>query len=154
MIPIICITGETNSGKTLFIERIIPELKRRGFRVGTIKHASCHQIEIERKGKDSWRHARAGSDITVISSLDKLVMIRNVENEFTLKKIAEYLFDSSGRHCSEIDIILAEGYKDDDYPKIEINMKGIKFSSISHDYIRKDDITKIVDLIEKEFLAF
>ena len=57
-IPVICIIGESGSGKTTLIEKIIPELKRRGYRIATVKHHSHAGFEIDHPGKDSYRHAR------------------------------------------------------------------------------------------------
>ena len=61
MPPIISIVGNSNSGKTTLIEKLIPELKKRGYRVGVIKHAH-HGFNIDKKGKDSWRHKVEGAD--------------------------------------------------------------------------------------------
>lgn len=67
MLPIVCIVGKSNVGKTTLLEGLITELKRRGHRVATVKH-DVHGFEIDQPGKDSWRHAQAGSDAVVISS--------------------------------------------------------------------------------------
>jgi molybdopterin-guanine dinucleotide biosynthesis protein MobB len=56
MPPIVCIVGESKSGKTALIEKLIPELKSRGYRVATAKHAA-HGLAFDKPGKDSWRHA-------------------------------------------------------------------------------------------------
>ena len=69
-IPIISIVGKSNSGKTTLIEKIIPELKKRGCKVGTIKH-DVHGFEIDYEGKDTYRHFQAGPDTVVIASSKK-----------------------------------------------------------------------------------
>jgi molybdopterin-guanine dinucleotide biosynthesis protein B len=111
-VPIICVVGRSEVGKTTLLEKLIPELKRRGYRVGTVKHHAHAGFEIDQPGKDTWRHARAGSDHVVISAPDKVASIRRVEREPTLDEIAATIED--------VDIILTEGYKHTDKPKIEV----------------------------------
>ncbi len=111
MIPIVSVVGKSNVGKTTMLEKLLPELKRRGYRVATIKH-DVHGFSIDQPGKDSWKHAQAGADIVVISSPQKMAVIEKVEQERSLDEIAERLKD--------IDIIITEGYKRQDKPKIEV----------------------------------
>lgn len=115
MIPIISVVGKSGVGKTTFLEKLIVELKRRGHRVATIKH-DVHGFEIDRPGKDSWRLAQAGSDSVVIASPRKLALIKRLEGEMSLSQIARLLTD--------IDIILTEGYKRGDAPKIEVSRRA------------------------------
>lgn len=111
-IPIICIVGRSNVGKTTLLEKLIPALRRRGYRVATIKHHSHPDFEIDQPGKDTWRHAQAGSDHVIIAAPDKVASIRRVEQEPTLDELAATIRD--------VDIILTEGYKRSDKPKIEV----------------------------------
>jgi len=110
--PVVCIVGKSDSGKTTFIEKLVPELKRRGYKVATIKH-DVHGFDIDIPGKDSWRHSRAGADVTVISSSKKIAVIKKLVGELTLDEIAEC-------YLSDVDIIIAEGFKRQDKPKIEV----------------------------------
>jgi molybdopterin-guanine dinucleotide biosynthesis protein B len=112
MIPIISIVGKSNSGKTTLIEKLVPVLKQRGLKVGTIKH-DVHGFELDKEGKDTWRHAQAGVDTVVISSPQKAACIKKVDIELTLDElVCQFLTD--------MDIVLTEGYKRQDKPKIEI----------------------------------
>jgi molybdopterin-guanine dinucleotide biosynthesis protein B len=111
-IPIICIVGRSNVGKTTLLEKLIPALKRRGYRVATIKHHSHPGFEIDQPGKDTWRHAQAGSEHVIIAAPDKVASIRRVEQEPTLDELAATI--------REVDIILTEGYKRSNKPKIEV----------------------------------
>ena len=113
-IPVISVVGKSNVGKTTLIEKLLPELKRRGYRVATIKH-DAHRFELDTPGKDTWRHAQAGSDCVVFSSADKLAMIQKVEGELTLDTIIARL--------PPVDIVLTEGYKRQDKPKIEVSRR-------------------------------
>ena len=104
--------GKSDSGKTTLIEGLIPELKRLGLRVGTVKH-DVHGFDVDVPGKDSWRHGRAGADAYVVSSPEKLAYIGKVEDELALQEIARRFF-------AGFDIVVAEGYKDSSPHKVEI----------------------------------
>ncbi len=112
MVPIISVVGKSHSGKTTLIEKLIPELKRRGYKIATIKH-DVHDFDIDHPGKDSWRHARAGADTVVISSPHKVAVIKKVDRELSLD-------DISGKFAGDADLIITEGYKREDKPKIEV----------------------------------
>jgi molybdopterin-guanine dinucleotide biosynthesis protein B len=108
---IVSIVGKSGSGKTTLLEKLIPELRRMGLRVGTIKH-DVHGFEIDHPGKDSWRHKQAGSVITIISSPQRIGMVMDVDHDHTLDELALFF--------SGVDLILSEGYKRENKPKIEI----------------------------------
>lgn len=110
MLPIISIVGTSKSGKTTLIEKLIPELKKRGYRIGTIKH-TAHDFDMDKKGKDSWRHKAAGADTVIVASRGKIVMVKD-ENISGLKSIEKY-FDN-------VDLVITEGFKKENRPKIEI----------------------------------
>jgi molybdopterin-guanine dinucleotide biosynthesis protein B len=83
--------------------------------VATVKH-DVHGFEVDREGKDSWRHKQAGAHTVVISSPNKVALIRDVEKDLTLDEIRKKLIQ-------DVDLILSEGYKKDVQPKIEIFRK-------------------------------
>jgi molybdopterin-guanine dinucleotide biosynthesis protein B len=112
-IPILCFVGRSNSGKTTLIERLIPELVRAGYRVATIKHAG-HGFELDTEGKDSWRHKRAGASSVVVLSRGSLAMFSDVPEEIKIEEVRDRFLDA------EIDLIIAEGWKSEGYPKILI----------------------------------
>ena len=115
MTPIVSVVGKSGSGKTTLLEGLIRELKRRGYRVGTIKH-DAHSFEIDRPGKDTWRHAQAGSDHVVISSPQRVASIRRVQHECSLQELAAGMAD--------VDLVLTEGYKRGSAPKIEVSRRA------------------------------
>lgn len=120
MIPIISIVGKTNSGKTTVIEKIIPELKNRGYKVGAIKHCE-HNFEIDHQGKDSYRIREAGADTVVLVSKENIAMIKNSGVEpsgSSIDKLVQWLFP-------DVDIIITEGYKTQNKLKIEVNRKEV-----------------------------
>jgi molybdopterin-guanine dinucleotide biosynthesis protein B len=160
MIPIVSIVGKSDAGKTTLIEKLIPELRRRGYRVATIKH-DAHQFEIDHPGKDSYRHFHAGADWTVIGSPAKLASLRRLERELTLDEIAATI--------TGMDIILTEGFKREAKLRIEVSRRAhttelisdpAELLAIAADYpidigvpvLDVNDAAAIVDLIEREVL--
>lgn len=111
---IIGIAGWSGSGKTSLIVDVIPELRRRGYRVATIKHAH-HDFDIDRPNKDSYRHRSAGATEVVVSSAKRWAMMHENydEPEPTLAEIVARL--------SPTDIVLVEGYKNHRHAKIEVH---------------------------------
>jgi molybdopterin-guanine dinucleotide biosynthesis protein B len=101
--PVVSFIGSSNSGKNTLLESVIRELKLRGYRVAVIKHAH-HDFDMDRPGKDSWRFARAGSDIVAVSTPEKMAFIDYTTAEPALDEI-ERLF------TGKVDILLTEGYK-------------------------------------------
>jgi molybdopterin-guanine dinucleotide biosynthesis protein MobB len=161
-IPVISIIGKSGSGKTTLMEKLITELTRRGHRVGTIKHHSHAGFEIDQPGKDSWRHAQAGSVHVVVAAPDKIASYKLVERELTLDEIVAGIDD--------VDIIMTEGYRQAGKPTLEIVRAetGIGLISpleqlfaITSDIpmdtevprFDLDDSDAMVDLIENLFLA-
>jgi molybdopterin-guanine dinucleotide biosynthesis protein B len=109
---ILCIVGKKKSGKTTFMEKLLPELRKLGLSVGAVKH-DAHSFEIDHEGKDSWRLKQAGAETVVVSSPERVAMIRTVKREQTLEELAEDLFRDK-------DLVLAEGYFNSPHPKIEV----------------------------------
>ena len=107
---IITIVGKSNSGKTTLLEKLITHLTQKGYKIGSVKHAHSG-FEMDKEGKDSWRHKKAGAASTLVISEDKIAMVKDDRTSY-LEKIRFYLSDN--------DIILAEGFKRQNLPKIEI----------------------------------
>ena len=110
--PLICIVGRSRSGKTTLIEKLIPLLQVRGYRVGTIKHHAHPDFDFDIPGKDSWRHANAGSEYVIIAAPGKIGSVEHTDGDPALDELA-------GR-MDDIDLILAEGYHWEAKPKIEV----------------------------------
>ena len=115
MIPIVSFAGSADSGKTTYLEQLIPVLRQRGYRVGIVKHHG-HDFAIDQPGKDTWRFAQAGAETVVLAGPQKLAMIRVLQSELTLAEIASSL--------DGVDILLAEGYKRGEQAKIEVVLPG------------------------------
>jgi len=117
MPPIISVVGKSDTGKTTLLEKLIPELKERGFKVATIKH-NVHGFDIDTPGKDSWKHAQAGADAVVIASSDKIGIAKHTDRELTLDEI-------TGQYLNDVDIVITEGFKQSDKPKIETHRASV-----------------------------
>ncbi len=115
MPPIVSIVGKSESGKTTLIEKLLRELKSRGYRVATVKHTP-QKLSFDEPGKDSWRHIQAGSEATLISSPEKAVLIKPISTKISLEQLARLIGE-------DYDIILTEGFKVSDAPKIEVHRK-------------------------------
>lgn len=108
--PIISISGKSNAGKTTFLVKLIAELTQKGYRIGSAKHTH-HDIDLDRKGKDSWRHKQAGAQATLVITDQQIAMVKD-DNRTDIEKMHAYL--------QNMDLILAEGFKRQPLPKIEI----------------------------------
>ena len=117
MLPVVSIVGRSGTGKTALIERLIVELKGRGYRVAAVKHGP-RGVEVDRHGKNSWRFAKAGGDAVVISSPDQLILIKHMEHDPLIEEILQII-------GTEYDIILTEGFKKDIAPKIEVYSREV-----------------------------
>jgi len=108
-IPIFSFVAFSGTGKTTLLEKLVAELKKRGQRVAVIKH-DAHEFDIDHEGKDSWRFTKAGADVTAVISDSKAAIMEN--RHVTLETLL-------GR-ITDVDIILTEGFKSGDWPKIAI----------------------------------
>jgi molybdopterin-guanine dinucleotide biosynthesis protein B len=99
---LVAVVGSSNSGKTTIIEYVISGLKKKGFRVGSIKHIHHPDFAIDEEGTDTWRHARAGSEMIAAISRSEIDLIVKDDLEARLS----YILDLMER---DLDIILVEG---------------------------------------------
>lgn len=113
--PVITVVGYSDAGKTTLIEKLLPELKQRGYRVGTVKHAA-HGFAVDREGKDSWRHQQAGADIVAVAGPDKIAMVIKAPTE-TLATLRHMM--------AGMDLIIAEGFKSARMPKLEVLRQAV-----------------------------
>jgi molybdopterin-guanine dinucleotide biosynthesis protein B len=160
MPPIVSIVGNSKSGKTTLIEKLIRELKSRGYRVATVKH-TADEVTLDKPGKDTWRHLQAGSEATILASDNGIVLIKPITSGTTLDEIARLLGE-------EYDIILTEGFKRGNAPKIEVHrkeagplLKGIKklFAIATDEPLETktrqfslEDVEGLADLLEEGFI--
>jgi molybdopterin-guanine dinucleotide biosynthesis protein B len=137
MIPVISFIGRHNCGKTTILEKVIRGLKEKGYKIAVIKHHKG-DFELDIQGKDTWRLGQAGSDVVVISSPEKTAVIRKPQQELTLDQLKEMVSEG-------MDIVISEGYKFDNKPKIEV------FRSEVSDKILTDEKDLIALVTDRKF---
>lgn len=117
--PILSIISHKGCGKTTLIEKLIPEFKKRGYRVATVKH-DTHGFDMDHEGKDTWRHKQAGADGVLISSPWKITLIMDVDEELWLDQLVE-------KYYQDIDLVITEGYKKAAKTQVEVFQHGKKY---------------------------
>ena len=159
MAAIVSIVGHSQSGKTTLIEKLIPEMVSRGYKIATIKHTH-HKVVPDQSEKDNWRHLQAGSAAAVLSSTDNITLIKPMADA-GIDDIVQLLGE-------DYDLILAEGFKHYNAPKIEVHRKNtgplltgltalvaIVSDESLDSRVRQfapDDVSGLADLIEKDFI--
>lgn len=109
--PIVSFVGHSGSGKTTIVEKIIARLAKDGLKIAIIKH-DAHGFEMDRPGKDSWRHKQAGAVATAVSNPSGVGIVMDADHDHLPGELAP-LF-------SFADLILTEGFKRGPHPKIEV----------------------------------
>ncbi len=159
-VPTISVIGNSGAGKTTFLEKLIRELKSRGYRVAAIKH-DAHNFQMDHPGKDTYRLAEAGSDVVMISAVNRLALLENVDKERSLDDLA-------GMVSNRVDVILTEGYRQAAKAKIEVSRRdfGSELVAPPQDLLALvtdqqfevdvphfglDDAEGVVDLLERHF---
>ena len=111
---LIGLAGWSGAGKTTLLTRVIPHLVTRGLKVSTIKHAH-HSFDVDVPGKDSYRHREAGASEVLISSGKRFALMHELRDE------AEWPLADLLRKMSPVDLLIIEGFKRDNHPKIEVH---------------------------------
>ena len=162
MRTIISIVGKSGSGKTTLLEGLITELKARGHKVTIVKH-SHHASDIDTTDKDTWRFTKAGSELSALNSLDHLAIYRRMDEYFDPQEISDFIL-------WDYDLILTEGFKSSDFPKIEVHLreqgKGLITDpelllavvtdeplEVNVPQFSRNDLPRIADLIETILLS-
>ena len=114
-IKAVSFVAKSNTGKTTLLEKVIADLKGRGYRVGVIKH-DAHQFDIDHPGKDSYRLSAAGADTMLIASPEKLAIVKKHQASPPIEELIESYFQ-------DVDIVLTEGFKQSSMPKLEVHRK-------------------------------
>ena len=115
-IPVLSFAAKSGTGKTTYLEKLLPLLKAAHIRIAVIKH-DAHGIQMDKPGKDSYRLTQAGADHMILTSTDQTAAIfthkgENPELKFLLSKV------------QDVDLIITEGYKLANMPKLELLRKG------------------------------
>lgn len=120
LIPILGFAAPSGTGKTTLLTQLIPLLKQQNLRVGLIKH-SHHNFEIDKPGKDSFRLREAGASPVLLVSSHRRAIITDftTPQEPSLNEQLGYMNQSS------LDLILVEGFKKENFPKIELHRPSL-----------------------------
>lgn len=108
------VVGWSGSGKTSLIVRLLPELRRRGLAVSTMKHTH-HRFDLDRPGKDSFQHREAGAQEVMVVSSQRWALMHELRDgpEPTVQSLIDRL--------APVDVLLIEGFKHHPHPKIEVH---------------------------------
>ena len=157
---ILLVVGRKKRGKTSLVEKLVPEFKRRGFKVGSIKYTTLdHQFDTP--GKDSFRHAQAGAETTLILSPKSIALFSSDLRERSPSELFQLFF-------KDYDLIIGEGFKNSPYPKVEVldsskdmeplccendNLIALVCDKTIDSFVpvfSPDQIKSLVDFLEKE----
>ncbi len=111
--PVLGISGFSGAGKTELVTKLLPELRARGLRVSTLKHAH-HSFDVDQPGKDSYRHRQAGAEQVLVASAQRWVLM----NE--LRGAPEPDLSALLAKMEPVDLVLVEGFKREPFAKIEV----------------------------------
>ena len=111
----VAFVAKSGTGKTTLLEKVIARLKDRGYRVGVIKH-DAHRFDIDLPGKDSYRLTAAGADTMLISSPERLALVKKHAESPPVDDLLSLFFN-------DVDIVLTEGFKSSALPKIEVHRR-------------------------------
>ncbi len=157
---VVAFVGRSNSGKTTLIEKLLPEITKRGYRVGTLKHTH-HHIDLGDERKDSNRHKNAGAAMVVVASPSIVSMVKSWHNPSFVDLLDQF---------ADMDLVIVEGYKTENLPKIEVhhginnkeplNLPAKEIIAVASDQpdpravpqFGLDDISALVDFFEARFL--
>ncbi len=115
--PAFAFVGYQNSGKTTLVEKVIANLTARGLRIGSVKHHGHARFDIDAPGKDSWRHARAGSRHVAIVSPDRCAEYRDTGREQDVRELLA--------HYTDVDVVIVEGYKSAGLANVIVAREGV-----------------------------
>lgn len=110
---ILGIAGYSGAGKTTLIEKLLAAFTARGLSVSVIKQ-SHHDVEVDRPGKDSWRHAQAGAHEVLLTSPHRWMLVSE------LRGAPEPELDTLVTRLAPCDLVLVEGFRHADLPKLEV----------------------------------
>lgn len=159
---ILVVVGKKKVGKTTLIEKLISALKSRGYKIGSIKFTT-QDHEFDTPGKDSFRHAQAGAESTLILSPTKIALFSHTLRDKNLDQLLNFVF-------AEYDLVIGEGFKNSSFPKLEVfdskkhsgllcspenNLIGVvgdidPFLGVP--YFSPDQIDSLVEFIKDHFL--
>ncbi|MDO5848572.1 MAG: molybdopterin-guanine dinucleotide biosynthesis protein B [Methanobrevibacter sp.] len=141
---IVSVVGKKNSGKTSLTIKLIEALRKRGYKVATIKH-SHHTMEMDKENTDTWRHKQAGSQLVVGIGSTTFFNVQNILDLDRLLFLIEVMDD--------VDFVVIEGFKNYNYPKIATSPNVVDeytITEVNSFEITPEEIEELIDLIEQK----
>ena len=137
---ILGVYGYSKSGKTTFIEEILKKLVADGYDIATIKHIPHEGFSIDTEKKDTWRYRKVGASNVVASSPGETVFMVNEGMQLNLiLKMTQTI--------SKPDLILVEGYKNENIPKIAVGKIEERSNTI---FKYENNLEEILQYIKQE----
>jgi molybdopterin-guanine dinucleotide biosynthesis protein B len=134
---ILGVYGHKDSGKTTLVESLVKLLTEKGYSVGTVKHTHLKDVGLDVEGSDTWKHAKAGAGVVALSSSEETMFL--VKREMGLGDIA-----TLARNISPFDLLLVEGFKGEDIPKIAVGDIEEESNTILRFSDNPDEIVELV----------
>jgi molybdopterin-guanine dinucleotide biosynthesis protein B len=159
---ILLVVGKKKTGKTTLIEKLIVGLKSKGYKIGSMKYTT-QDHEFDTPGKDSFRHAQAGAESTLILSPTKIALFSQTLRSRNLEQLLDFIF-------AGYDLVIGEGFKNSSFPKIEVydskKHSGLLCSakdnliavvgdfnpSVEVPYFPPNQIDSVIEFVEDHFL--
>jgi len=116
-VPMVGFCAWSGTGKTTLLTRLLPLMVAQGLKVAVVKHAH-HSFDIDHPGKDSYELREAGASQMLIASRKRMALITEFEEGRDEPSLADAL---SGLNMQDLDLILVEGFKHENYQKIELS---------------------------------
>jgi molybdopterin-guanine dinucleotide biosynthesis protein B len=158
---LIGLAGWSGSGKTTLLAKLLPALIARGRTVSTLKHAH-HEFDVDKPGKDSHTHRLAGAREVLVSSSRRWALMHELRTE------AEPTLHDLVAHLSPVDLVIVEGYKSHNHPKLEVHRSAVgkpllypsdpnilalasdaRPANLPLPFADLDDVEAIADLVDK-----
>jgi len=121
-IPVLGFVAYSGTGKTTLLLKLIPLLKQKGIRIGMIKHTHHKKFDIDHPGKDSYRLRQAGAEQMLVASGKRWALMVEMESKLDEPNLAQLL---AHLNQDKLDLILVEGFKHENFPKIEVHRPSL-----------------------------
>lgn len=125
MTPVVSFVGRSGTGKTTFLESLLPRMVERGFRVLVIKH-DVHKFEVDKPGKDSWRLTQAGAWRVLLTNAEKMALMGETDGDVPLLTLVE-------RYGRDADLVITEGFRSSAVPKFVVRREAAREHLDPHD---------------------
>lgn len=120
-LPLLGFSAFSGTGKTTLLRRLLPILRGKGLRVAVIKHAH-HLFEIDHPEKDSYELRKAGAVETLVASRRRMALVTEFGDDHPEPTLREML---APLNHEKLDLVLVEGFKREDFPKIELHRPSL-----------------------------